>query len=319
ACWRKMEDNLVERFGHASEKLRSWLGGLVEMLPNIAVALVVVLIAAFGARWVQSGVTHALERITNNRPVSSLLGLIAKVAVILFGLFIALGMLDLDKTVTSLLAGVGVIGLALGFAFQDIAANFMSGIMIAIRRPFDTNDLVEVAGHKARVRRIALRATELETLDGLTVLVPNKDVFQNSIINYTRTPTRRLDLPVGTAYADDMEKVREVTLGALEDLGGRKRSRPVEVFFDAFGNSSIDFTVRIWLRESDERSYLFWRSEALIAIKKAYNRTGITIPFPIRTLDFGARVVGGERLDQMDLGRAPTRPAYRAQVEQSDG
>jgi small conductance mechanosensitive channel len=287
-------------------KLEGWLEGVVVMLPNAVLSLLVVFVSAWVARWVERGVRGILLRVSSNRPISRLLGTAARVTVILLGVFVALGMMRLDKTVTSLLAGIGVVGIALGFAFQDIAANFMSGFIVALRRPFDVGDMVEVNGRLGRIKAIELRATELETLDGLSVLVPNRDVFQHAIVNFTKTPCRRLELSVGTAYADDMEKVRAVVIEALQDVPKRDLDRDVEVFFESFGDSSIDFLVHIWLSASDQPSWLHARSEAMIAIKKAFDRKGITIPFPIRTLDFGAKVVGGERIDAMTLRVAST-------------
>jgi small conductance mechanosensitive channel len=203
--------------------------------------------------------------------------------------------------VTSLLAGVGVVGLALGFAFQDIAANFMSGFMMAMRRPFTVGDLVEVGGKRGKVEAIALRATELQTLDGLSVMIPNKDVFQSPIINFTRTNTRRVDIPVGVAYSDDLDSVREKARSAVEDLSHRVPDRDIDVLFDEFGSSSINLTVRVWLDQSDEMTYRAARSEAIIAIKKTFDDNNISSPFPIRTLDFGAGSVGGARIDAMKL------------------
>lgn len=106
-----------------------------------------------------------------------------------------------------------------------------------------------------------------------------------------------------------MEKVRRVILEAIANTPLRDTKREPEVFFTEFGDSSINSTVRIWLTESKELEYLHAQSEAMIAIKKAFDREGITIPFPIRTLDFGAGVVGGERLDSMQLHVARDRPA----------
>jgi small conductance mechanosensitive channel len=271
------------------DKLIGWLEAMVVMLPNLVLAVLVVLLTAWIARWVERGARGLLLRVSGNRPISDLLGTVARITTLVTGVFIALGMLGLDRTVTSLLAGVGVVGLALGFAFQDIAANFMSGFIMALRRPFDVGDLVKVADHLGRIKRVELRATELETLDGLAVIVPNKEVFQKPIVNYTKTRTRRLDFSAGTAYADDMEKVREVVSQAVQDVPNRDPAREIEVFFESFGDSSINFLVRIWLSEADQLSWLRARSEAMIAMKKAFDREGITIPFPIRTLDFGAR------------------------------
>lgn len=291
------------------EKLHSWLEALVVMLPNFALAVVAVVAGALLARLTRNVAERGLMRVTGNVPVSQLLSNLARIAVVALSLFVALGLLQLEKTVTSLLAGVGVVGLALGFAFQDIAANFMSGFLMVLNQPFNEGDLVEVAGQRGRIKGISLRASELETLQGLTVLLPNKDVFQNAITNYTRTPYRRLDLSVGTAYGDDLENVRGVTLGAVQDVPHRDHSRDVRLFFEEFGDSSINFTLQIWLERSDEIYYLEARSEAMIAIKRAFDQAGITIPFPIRTLDFGARAVGGEALSDMPLKLAKVESA----------
>lgn len=278
------------------EKLVGWLEGFVVMLPNLLVALLVVVFAWLASKWASRAIERLLMRITSNRPISGLMGTVGRLAVILIGVFFALGLLNLEKTVTSLLAGVGVIGLALGFAFQDIAANFMSGLMMALNRPFRVDDQVEIAGHFGRIKSVELRATSIETLDGLSLLIPNKDVFQNPIINYTRTPARRLEIAVGTGYADDMEKVEEVVREAVQDLPGRDTSKDVEVLFEEFGGSSINSSVLVWLESSDQMSYRKARSAGLKAIKKAIDDAGLNIPFPIRTLDFGADPVGGVSL-----------------------
>ncbi|MCA9617580.1 MAG: mechanosensitive ion channel family protein [Myxococcales bacterium] len=291
------------------DKLSHWLELLVVMLPNLVGALLVVAVASLAARWVGRLTRRLLERVTHNPPISNLLGKVAGVAMRLVGVFVALGLLRLDKTVTSLLAGVGVIGLALGFAFQDIAANFMSGIFMALRRPFAPGDLVELAGRKAIVEAVELRATTVTTLDGLWIQVPNKDVFQSPIINYTKTESRRMDLAVGVAYCDDLTEVQRVARRAVSDLARRDEERDVEVFFTGFGESSIDLQVRIWLTSARERDFLEARSNAIMAIKRAFDEAQITIPFPIRTLDFGARTVGGARLDDLQLAMVRSEAA----------
>ncbi|ACY15670.1 mechanosensitive ion channel family protein [Haliangium ochraceum] len=301
-----MELSISDLVEQLTGKLETWITGFVEMLPNLVVALIVVLFAAMVAKWAQRMFERLFHKISGNKPISDLLAAIVRVGINLIGLFVALGLLQLDKTVTSLLAGVGVVGLALGFAFQDIAANFMSGIIMAVKQPFSVGDLLELNGRLGKVKRIDLRATEMQTLDGLSVLVPNKDIFQNTIVNYTRTTSRRMDLEVGTAYCDDLEHVREISIAAVQELEHRDSSRDIELFFGSFGDSSINFTLRVWLDKSDQLSYLSAKSEAMIALKKAFDQNDITIPFPIRTLDFGAKVVGGERLDAMRLpGSAP--------------
>ncbi|MFW5685621.1 MAG: mechanosensitive ion channel family protein [Spirochaetota bacterium] len=282
------------------ERAQAWVETLITTLPNLIVATVVVMLFGALSSLARRLVTRLIARITHNDQIAGLLGVTSRLAVLAFGLFIALELLSLDKAVTSLLAGVGVIGLALGFAFQDIASNFVAGFVMALRRPFTAGDLVEVNGQRGRVQEVSLRSTELETLDGLSIIVPNRSVFQNTIVNYTRTDSRRLDIAVGTAYGDDMEGVRAVAREAVRTVPHREPGREAEVFFEEFGSSSINFVVRIWLSKADEGTYLTARSEAMIAIKKALDAAGYTIPFPIRTLDFGASAVGGVSFGQSD-------------------
>ena len=198
-----------------SEKLVRGVEELVVLLPNLVGAGIIVALALYFARGTQRVVNRLVLRVTGNVHISQILGTAARVALVLLGFFTALSLLKLDKTVTSLLAGVGVVGLALGFAFQDIAANFMAGFIMALNQPFAVGDLVEVGGHRGRIRHVAFRASELETLDGLSILLPNKEIFQRAIINYTQTPERRVDVTLGTAYGDDMETTTlfELTLG----------------------------------------------------------------------------------------------------------
>ncbi|MEM7676379.1 MAG: mechanosensitive ion channel family protein [Myxococcota bacterium] len=274
-------------------KMEGWIDAAVLMAPNLAVAIIVVLIGVAVSLPVRLVFSRFLGRLLRSPQLAQLFTTIAVFAVRVTALFIALGVLNLDKTVTSLLAGVGVIGLALGFAFQDIAANFMAGIMMAFRRPFREQDHVELAGRAGRVERINLRSTQITTLDGLTVNIPNKDVFQSPITNYTHTEQRRMDVEVGVSYDANLETVRSVATEAVIDLDHRDSRRNPEVFFTGFGGSSIDLVVRVWLSRSDQRSWLGARSDAIIAIKQAFDNAGISIPFPIRTLDFGAESVGG--------------------------
>jgi len=274
------------------------------MLPNLVIASLIALVGLLAARWIPRVVLRGLLRATRNEPVSRLIASLCRVAVIAVGALWALTVLHLDKGVTAMLAGVGVVGLAIGFAFQDIAANFMSGFMMAVSQPFKVGDIVELAGRQSRVIRIDLRATEVETLDGLSIVIPNKEVFQNAIVNYTRTKHRRMELEIGSAYCDDLATVRRVVTEAVQQIPHRDHARAIELFFESFGDSAITSRVRVWLEDSSQLAYVEARSEAMIAIKRAFDAHHITIPFPIRTLDFGAKVVGGARLDEMKLAVA---------------
>lgn len=286
--------NINEMFQQVAAKVMGWLEGAILLAPNIAGALIALFAAWLLARLARGVVRNLLRRVSNNRQITGLLATLAYVGVLAVGTFIALGILNLDKTVTTLLAGVGVIGLALGFAFQDLAANFMAGVFMALRRPFEIDHIIETNGFIGSVEDISLRSTLLRTFQGQIVMLPNKEVFGNAITNYSLRRKRRVDVSCGVAYGDDLEQVRRVALAAVGGLEPRDPNREVELFFNEFGDSSINFTVRFWIDFAKQTDFLSAQSEAIIALKKAFDEAGITIPFPIRTLEFG--VVGGERL-----------------------
>ncbi|MEX0968410.1 MAG: mechanosensitive ion channel [Bacteroidia bacterium] len=280
-----------------TDKLYNWLETLIAMLPNLLLAVLIMVTFVFVAKLVRKLFVRLLGKVSQNESINQLVGTILYIAVMILGLFIALGILNLDKTVTSLLAGAGIIGLALGFAFQDIAANFMSGILMALRKPIRIGDVIESKEFFGTVQSISLRSTEVMTPQGQMILIPNKEVFQNAIINYSKLGKRRIDLEIGVSYGEDLEKVKQVTIEAISKLEEVDKDRAVEVMYTGFGDSSINFDARYWIsftRQVDYRSAL---SNGIMAVKKAYNENDITIPFPIRTLDFGIK--GGEKLNEI--------------------
>ncbi|MCB9694806.1 MAG: mechanosensitive ion channel family protein [Alphaproteobacteria bacterium] len=284
-------------------EVTSWVDLAVRTLPNLVVAVLVVVFFFVLAGRIAPLARRALDRVSDNQQVTSLLEIVLRTAIRAVGLFAALSVLDLDGVVTSLLAGVGVVGLALGFAFQDIAANFMSGVSMAVQRPFRVGDLVESQDRLGTVTSVDLRTTTLLTPDGDHVLLPNKDVYNSVLVNHTRTPERRIVVSLGVAYADDLRVAREAVVAALEGLEVSLGDRPAEVWFTGFGESSVDFDALFWVRARTQADYRRARSEAVIAIHTALAEEGCTIPFPIRTLDFGAAAVGGEELRTLQLDR----------------
>ena len=270
--------------------LRSWWDGFFEMLPALVLAVLIVIASAFLARLVRRAVEGLLHRTTDRAPqaknVVGLLATLAYVAVLAVGTFIALTVLDLDGVVTTLLAGAGVVGLALGFAFQDIASNFIAGVLMAIRNPFFVGEIIETNGFMGTVREISLRSTILDTFQGQKVILPNAQVFGEPITNYSAWRERRVDLGCGVGYGDDLGHAQRVAVGAIEGLAVRKAERPVQLYYTEFGDSSINFVVRFWIDFSKQTDFLEAQSEAIKAVKAAFDGAGVTIPFPIRTLDF---------------------------------
>lgn len=294
-----METNIDvnEAYNLVTGKLETWLSTAIEMLPNFALALLVLIIFYVTGRLLRNFVKKILGKSTTNKTVIDLAGTVMSIIIIGIGVFFALSILNLDGTVTSLLAGAGIIGLALGFAFQDIAANFISGTLLSIRHPFGIGDIIESNDYFGTVQKLNLRNTIIKTPQGQIVYIPNKVVYENPFTNYTKNYERRIDLSCGISYGDDLEKVKKVATEAVSAIEKRDKDRDVEFFFTEFGDSSINFVVRFWVNFTKNPDYWEPLSEAIMALKKAFDENDIMIPFPIRTLDFGIR--GGEKLNTM--------------------
>ena len=292
-----MQISIDEPLAKITDKLDSWLEQFITMLPNMVVAILLMIVFWLLARVISNLLTKVFERASNNRALRNLFQTVVYYTVLGIGFFIVLGILQLDKAVTSLLAGVGVVGLALGFAFQDIAANFVSGVILAFRRPFHIGDIVEANEVMGTVVRTNLRVTVIETFQGQEVYVPNKDVLQNPIVNYSNLKKRRVDLPVGVAYNSDLGQVEQLVRDTITGLEGVVDTDKLIFDYEEFGGSSINFNVRFWVDFSAQPQYLAMRSKAIKAIKRAFDEHDITIPFPIRTLDFG--IEGGKTLSEM--------------------
>ncbi|MEQ8712764.1 MAG: mechanosensitive ion channel family protein [Cyclobacteriaceae bacterium] len=297
----KAMDILMGKFEH-------WLEALTAMLPNMAVAIIVLLVFYGIAQAVRMVSAKLFERFSDRGAISSLFSNVFYLITLSIGLIMALNVLHLQQTVTSLLAGAGIIGLAIGFAFQDITANFISGILLAFRKPIRVGDIIETKDFFGTVEKIDLRVTVIRTFQGLHVIIPNKDVFQSPVTNFTKTNDRRIDLEIGVSYAEDLDFVKEVAINSVAKLPYLLEDKEVQLVYNEFADSSINFTLMIWIRYPDEPGYLTAKSDAIMAVKKAFDENGITIPFPIRTLDFGIK--GGKTLSKMTLntnGQETTR------------
>jgi small conductance mechanosensitive channel len=288
---------VAEPLAQVTNKVLSWWETFIEMIPNMFVAVILFILFLLIAKLIQKAFIKIFKKSSDNEALQNLFATIIYYAVFGLGVFIILGILNLDKAVTSLLAGVGVIGLALGFAFQDIAANFVSGIILAFRKPFTIGEVVKLYDYMGIVTRTNLRVTVVETWQGQEVYIPNKEVLSNPIINFSTLGERRIDLRVGVSYAEDLQQVEELVLQTLKNTDGVIRHEDMIFTYTEFGGSSINFEIKFWIKFPEDPSYLEMRNRAIKAIKKAFDGAGISIPFPIQTLDFGIK--GGKTLSQM--------------------
>ena len=245
------------------------------------IILVVLILFAFSrlARLVQKGVekamfsgkvrmSHLLKRMT----VST-----AKNLTIFLGILFALSQLGIS--LGPLLAGLGIAGFIIGFALQDSLANFASGMMILVYRPFDVGDFVEAGGVTGKVDRMSLVNSTFKTLDNQVVVVPNNVIWQNVIINLTAQRTRRVDLTFSISYGDDIDKAKAILKDIVDNYDGVLKTPEPNIRVGGLGDSSVDLICRPWVRTVDYWD-TYWNLTEIV--KKRFDEEGITIPFPQR-------------------------------------
>ena len=279
------------------EKLGGWFDVVISHIPNFIVAVIIAILFSFIARFAGKGMKNVLRRSLDSTQIADLMASIFKVIVLSVGVFIALDFMGLKSTVTSLLAGAGIVGLAIGFAFQDMTENLIAGIAMGIRKPFKAGDVIETDNVFGSVHSINLRNTLIESFYGQLILVPNKILFRNVLRNYSTLGVRRIEVPVGISYADDIEKASEVIVDKINQFDFVIRKNETAVYAEGFGDSSINLLVWFWIKYPGEPDFMTVRHKGVVAVKQALDAADISIPFPIRTLDFGIK--GGEKLDAM--------------------
>lgn len=183
------------------------------------------------------------------------------------------------------LGGLGLLSIAVGFAFKDIFENFFAGVLILWRFPFENGDFIECDGIVGRVEAVTVRMTMLRRPSGELVVLPNATVFKSAVDVLTDRPHRRISLLTGVAYGEDADASVEVIREAVESCKTVRKDPPVEIFANAFGASSIDIEVAWWTKPTP-LEFRRSRSEVVLAIKRALDGAGIEIPFPYRTLTF---------------------------------
>jgi len=185
--------------------------------------------------------------------------------------------------ITALSATVGLIGLGLSFALQDMIANFISGVMIMLYRPIEIGDQIRVGGEEGTVMDIKTRATEIKTYDGRQVIVPNSDVYNKQIINNTAYGSRRFDVIVGISYDDDIKKAKELAEETLSEASTVEDDPAPQIVVDELGGSSVNLKLRGWT-DNRKANIVKGGSEVTQLIKEKYDEAGIDIPYPIRTV-----------------------------------
>ena len=257
-----------------------------DKLPEVtaaAVLLAVVWAASRFAGWLISKFGKRFELRTN---LIEVLSLISSVAIWLFGILAALTLVFPTITPAKALTTLGLGSVAIGFAFKDTFENFLAGILILLREPFEIGDFIECSDVEGQIEKITIRESYIRQTDGQLVVVPNNVLFQNPVTVRTSRDLRRVTIICGIAYSENVDAARDVISDAVKAVDSvRDDVKDVQVFASEFGASSIDFEVS-WWTGSAPRAVRESKDQVVAAVKGALDAAGIEIPFPYRTLTF---------------------------------
>ncbi len=268
------------------------MGSLQITLPLVLSAAGVIYTALLASRWLQALLRQEiLPRYHADIGVQLSITRLVHYAVLLIGFLVLLRLLGFELTKLTILGGA--LGVGIGFGLQAIVNNFASGLILLFERPIKVGDMIQVGADMGEVKKLGLRATVVQTLDNAEIVVPNSDLITGQVTNWTLAERRiRVKVPVGVAYGSDIQKVLEILLACAEDnplVLTRPRARAL---FLAFGPSSLDFELRVWISDFSNRRQVL--SELNQEIESEFRSAGIEIPFPqqdihLRSIDEPAR------------------------------
>ncbi|MGB5490533.1 MAG: mechanosensitive ion channel domain-containing protein [Woeseiaceae bacterium] len=248
---------------------------VVSLGKNLMVALVIFYVGRFVIGFVVRGLHKMLQKNGVDKTLETFVCNLVRTALLIVVIIAAIGALGIETT--SFIAIFGAAGLAVGLALQGSLSNFASGVLIVLFRPYKVGDFIEAAGINGSVEQVQILTTVLKTGDNKQVIVPNSQIMDSVITNYSANDTRRVDMVVGVSYDDDLDKVRS-TIQELVAADERIMAEPAcTIAVSALADSSVNFVVRPWVKTSDYWGVMFDLTEA---IKKRFDKDGISFPFP---------------------------------------
>lgn len=290
----------------AWEKMQSMVNGAIALLPNVGLALIVFAIFFL----LGSTIRRLVRRLTRDRRHARNLGLIlgrlAQWTIILIGLFIALSIVIPTLRAGDLVQLLGISGVAIGFAFRDILQNFLAGILILLTEPFQLDDQIIFKDFEGTVENIQTRATTIRTYDGRRIVIPNSELFTNSVTVNTAFENRRLEYDVGIGYGDDIAEAKRLILEAIHDTEGVLLEPAPDAIVVDLAASTVNIRARWWVKPPRRAEVLALQDKVLTAIKQKLTANGIDMPFPTQQILFH------DQTEETDGDRARQREGWPA-------
>lgn len=256
-------------------------------VPAILFGLLILIIAFMLSRWLAGIFQRNMSRRMDDPLLSRFLSKILRIAMVVIGILLAFHVMGLTGIAAGIMAGAGVGALVIGFAFQDVGANFVAGVILAFNRPFGIGDTIEIDGLMGKVLGLNLRTTQIKTFDGKDVFIPNNTIVNEELINYTKDGLIRLDFVVGIDYEDDVSKAQTVILGAVKKvesvLSGEGRE-PLVVIKE-LATSTVNLEVKFWVETFDyKKGTIELRSEVMAQVLRDLVSSGVGLPADILEL-----------------------------------
>ncbi len=257
---------------------------LLDKIPMLIFVTVFMVIIFMLSGVVKKIASKIMRRKSGNQAVATVMASFISIIFIFIGIFIALSILGLNQTVSSLLAGAGILGLVLGLALQDSLSSAIAGIIMTTRKSYKVGDFVESNGFQGTIVEINLRNTTVRRNDGVEVKIPNKLVLNNPLINYSLRKERRVEITVSISYDADLVRIEKILREAIANTIEFNKEKPVDVFFTEFGSSAIHVLIRFWIPKYKQSDFLLAQSDGIRAVKNAFDANGIIIPYPVHVV-----------------------------------
>ena len=273
-------------------------------LPKIVLGIIVFFLFFFVGKLVRGLVRKFAESNKQHYNLGLVLGRLAQSAIVFIGLLIALVIAVPSFKAGQLVNVLGLSSVAFGFAFRDILQNFLAGILILLSEPFRIGDQIKVNDFEGTVKEIQTRATFIHTYDGRTVVIPNSNLFTNSVTVNTANEKRRLQYDIGIGYGDDIAKAKKIMLGIMKNIEEVLDDPAPDVLVVDLAGSSVNLRIRYWVAPPRQADVLSVQDKVLEQIKGALTNAGIDMPFPTQ------QVLWHDQTEDTDGNRANQREGW---------
>jgi small-conductance mechanosensitive channel len=315
ALAQSVGDTVNKVGGDTTNEFSKLVGNFLAQIPLWIVAFIVAGLSYFVAILVRRSIENKLSQEgieEEHREIQIMAGRSSYFIVLTLGITIALSIVGIDLKP---IVAAGAFGL--GFALQDIIMNLIAGMMILASRHYSIGDVINVSGITGKIEEIQTRATIIKAFDGTKVIVPNAELFKNVVISKTSNPYRKLSFMMGVGYGTNLKDVMELTLSVVKAVPWVLKKPKPSVIFSEWGDSSINFKINVWI-DSKGGKFVKTKNQVIMDLTKAYDESGIDIPWPITTLNFDMADHSQENEDRVSKKIKSMRKALKQKTLDSN-